>query len=111
MQLKGIILKIGQQKTYGKTNKVELVLKTDIDTDYPQTILIEFINKSIDNLKEYKEGDEATISINIKGREWENPEGQTKYFNSIQGWRISKGLNEVTNNIQQPDRQDDLLDF
>ncbi|MBT8292926.1 MAG: DUF3127 domain-containing protein [Eudoraea sp.] len=24
----------------------------------------------------------------IRGREWVNPQGETKYFNSIQGWRI-----------------------
>jgi len=111
MQLKGIILKIGEKKTFGKTDKAEVILKTDYNTDYPQTVLIEFLNKSIDNLKEYKEGDEATININIKGREWTSPEGETKYFNSIQGWKISKGLDEVTNNIQQPDRQEDLIDF
>jgi hypothetical protein len=28
------------------------------------------------------------ISINIRGREWTNPQGEVKYFNSIQGWRI-----------------------
>lgn len=111
MQLKGIILKIGEQKTFGKTNKVELVLKTDHNSDYPQTVLIEFINKSIDQLSMYNKGDEATININVKGREWVNPEGQTKYFNSIQGWKISKGLNEITNNDHQPDRQEDLIDF
>tara|TARA_R110000868_G_scaffold210745_1_gene460856 strand:+ start:633 stop:968 length:336 start_codon:yes stop_codon:yes gene_type:complete len=111
MELKGIILKIGDQKSFGKTNKVEIVLKTDFNSDYPQTILIEFLNKSIDQLQGYKEGDEATISINVKGRAWVNPEGQTKYFNSINGWKISKGLSQVTSSDQLPDRQDDLLDF
>ena len=28
------------------------------------------------------------ISINLRGREWVNPQGETKYFNSVQGWRI-----------------------
>ena len=28
------------------------------------------------------------ISINLRGREWINPEGVAKYFNSFQGWRI-----------------------
>ena len=26
--------------------------------------------------------------INLRGREWVNPQGETKYFNSVQGWRI-----------------------
>ena len=32
------------------------------------------------------------VSINLRGREWINPEGVAKYFNSIQGWRIENEL-------------------
>ena len=28
------------------------------------------------------------VSINLRGREWVNPQGEAKYFNSLQGWRI-----------------------
>ena len=28
------------------------------------------------------------IDLNLRGREWVNPEGVSKYFNAIQGWRI-----------------------
>ena len=30
------------------------------------------------------------VDINLRGREWESPQGEVKYFNSIQGWRIEK---------------------
>ena len=29
-----------------------------------------------------------SVGINLKGREWTSPQGEVKYFNSIQGWRI-----------------------
>ena len=29
-----------------------------------------------------------TASPNLRGREWTSPQGETKYFNSIQGWKI-----------------------
>ena len=32
----------------------------------------------------------AKIGINIRGREWKNPQGEVKYFNSITGWRLEK---------------------
>ena len=32
--------------------------------------------------------EEVNVSINLKGREWINPQGEAKYFNAIQGWRI-----------------------
>ena len=43
-----------------------------------------------DLLNSFTEGDLVKISINLRGREWINPEGEAKYFNSIQGWRIEK---------------------
>jgi hypothetical protein len=30
------------------------------------------------------------VSINLGGREWINPQGEAKYFNSITGWRIEE---------------------
>ena len=33
-------------------------------------------------------GEAVKIGINLRGREWVNPQGETKYFNSVQGWRI-----------------------
>jgi len=51
-------------------------------------ILIEFVQDKCDLLNKFKEGEDVTVSINLRGREWVNPQGETKYFNSIQGWRI-----------------------
>ena len=58
---------------------------------YPQTIIIEFVQDKCDLLNSVKIGDEVTISININGREWVDPKGEVKVFNSIQGWRIEQG--------------------
>ena len=55
---------------------------------YPQVILIEFVQDKCDLLDKFKKGDGVEVSINIRGREWTNPQGEVKYFNSIQGWRI-----------------------
>ena len=41
------------------------------------------------------------ISINLRGREWVNPQGETKYFNSIQGWRI-ENLSQVPSSGDMP---------
>ena len=45
--------------------------------------------KKTSELDKYKEGDKVQVNINIRGREWQSPQGEVKYFNSIQGWRIS----------------------
>ncbi len=90
MEITGKIKKIDETKTFGSNGfrKREMVITTE--DQYPQMILIEFIQDKCDLLDSYKEGNDVKVSINIRGREWVNPEGEAKYFNSIQGWRIEQ---------------------
>ena len=95
-----------------KLKKANLILETDRSTDYPQTICVEFVNNSVDILSKYKSGEDVVVSINLRGREWVNPQGETKYFNSINGWKISHKGDEVTNLEQNPLRNEEVdLDF
>ncbi|PIF01111.1 MAG: hypothetical protein CR994_03470 [Maribacter sp.] len=88
MEIQGKIKKIDETKTFGSNGfrKREVVVTTD--EQYPQQILVEFIQDKCDLLNSYQVGQDVKISINIRGREWTNPQGEVKYFNSIQGWRI-----------------------
>lgn len=88
MELQGKIKLIDETKTYGTNGfrKRELVITTE--EQYPQTIMIEFVQDKTDLLNSYKVGQDVKVSINIRGREWTNPQGEIKYFNSLQGWRI-----------------------
>ena len=90
MEVTGRIKKIDETKTYGASGfrKRELVLTTD--EQYPQMLLIEFVQDKTDVLNSFNVDEEVKISVNLRGREWINPEGEAKYFNSIQGWRIEK---------------------
>ena len=36
----------------------------------------------------FEVGDAVTVSINLRGRAWDNPQGETKYFNTVEAWRI-----------------------
>lgn len=88
MEIQGKIKQIGETQTFGANGfrKREVVITTD--EQYPQFLLVEFVQDKTELLNNYKPGQEVKISINLKGREWINPQGETKYFNSIQGWRI-----------------------
>ena len=90
MEISGRIKKIDETKTYGASGfrKRELVLTTE--EQYPQMLLIEFVQDKCDMLDNFQPGEEVKININLRGREWINPEGEAKYFNSIQGWRIEQ---------------------
>ena len=77
-----------EQQVSASFKKRELVVTTE--EQYPQSIMIEFVQDKSDLLNNFNVGDNVKVSINLGGREWVNPQGETKYFNSIKGWRIEK---------------------
>ena len=77
-----------EQQVSASYKKRELVVSTD--EQYPQHISIEFSQDKCDLLNGFKVGDEVKVSINLRGREWVNPQGESKYFNSINGWRVER---------------------
>jgi len=88
-----------EQQVSASFKKRELVVTTD--EQYPQHIMIEFTQDKTDLLNNYKPGDAVKVSINLRGREWINPQGEAKYFNSIQGWRVEKVQAEAPAQAQQ----------
>lgn len=88
MEVQGRIKMVGETQTFGSNGfrKREVVVTTE--EQYPQHIMVEFVQDKTDLLNSYQVGQQVKININLRGREWVNPQGETKYFNSIQGWRI-----------------------
>jgi hypothetical protein len=88
MEVQGKIKVIGETQTFGSNGfqKREVVVTTA--EQYPQAIMVEFVQDKTDLLNNFAPGQDVKISINLRGREWTNPQGEIKYFNSIQGWRI-----------------------
>jgi len=116
MELVGKVKVLGETATFGSSGfrKRELVITTD--EQYPQMILIEFVQDKCDLLNSFAVGQDVEVGINIRGREWVNPEGVAKYFNAIQGWRIDNVSNGVqehpTDEVQEsPDEVEDDLQF
>ena len=109
MKIKGNIVKIGNVQDISQSfRKRELVIKTA--EQYTQFIMVEFVQDKAGLLDANfcKQGAFVEVSINLKGREWKNPQGDLRYFNSIQGWRIQEAVEEVAVEAQSPDRDDDL---
>ena len=115
MEVTGKIKVIGETQTFGAKGfkKRELVVTTE--EQYPQTIMVEFVQDKCELVDKYKVGSSVKVSINLRGREWVNPQGETKYFNSIQGWRIEAEM-EAAKVIDAtfepaPELNDDLDDL
>lgn len=112
MEVVGKIKVVGELETFpsGFTKKL-LVVTTD--DQYPQNIGIEFMKDKVDLLNGYAVGQDVKVSINLGGREWINPQGEAKYFNSVTGWRIEKaeGAPEAFTPPTALEEQEDDLPF
>lgn len=111
MEINGRIKSINETKTYGTNGfrKREVVITTN--EEYPQHLSIEFIQDKCDILNNYKIGEDVKIGINLRGREWVNEKNETKYFNTIQGWKISKegdGNEQIDAQVLSEEETEDL---
>lgn len=89
MQIVGKIKVINPDQQISENfRKREFVITTD--EQYPQHIAIELHQDKVDLLDPYNVGDLVKVSINIRGREWVNPQGEYKYFNTILAWKIER---------------------
>jgi len=70
--------------------KREFVVEYSENPQYPEFIKFEFIQEKCDLLDSYSINDEVDISFNLKGRKWTDPQGNDKYFNTLQAWKIDK---------------------
>ena len=113
MTLQGTIKEIfATQQVSDKFKKREFVITTEATTPYPQHISIQCTQDKCDMLDQHSIGDEVAVHINIRGREWNGPQG-IKYFNTIEAWRIvsvSKG-SEAPRATAQVSNDDDVLPF
>jgi phosphoglucomutase len=110
MEVSGKIKVINETQTFGTSGfrKREVVITTN--EQYVQSLLIEFTQDKCDLLNNYKVGDEVTIAVNLRGKEWLNPEGKKKYFNSINGWKIQKVNKEKSSNEFKPTPFEAMID-
>jgi len=107
-----------------KFAKREFVV-SDTSNMYPQDILFQLVQDKCSILDQYSENDQVEVSFNLRGREWTSPQGEVKYFNTLDAWRIEKvgqgipqsGPSEMnldstsTTNTESTESDDDDLPF
>mgnify|MGYP000926983757 CR=1 FL=1 len=102
MEIQGRIKQIFASESVGQNGfqKRDLVITTE--EQYPQDILIQFTQQRCDLFNNLKVGQNVRVHFNLRGREWTNQQGEVKYFNTIEGWKIE--LIQTTN-VAQPQYQ------
>lgn len=86
-------------KVSEKFRKREFVL-TDNASSYPQTILFQLTQDRCSLIENYHVGDEITVAFGLKGREWKNPQGEIKFFNSLDVFKIDTVKKSSSNENQ-----------
>lgn len=106
----GVIkVKGNEQKVSDRFKKREFVL-TDNSPSYPQTILFQLTQDRCSLLDNANVGDEITVHFQLKGREWKNPQGETKFFNSLDVFKIEKSRNNSSaENSSEPHFSNETL--
>lgn len=69
--------------------KREFVI-TDTQSMYPQDILFQATQDKCSLLDAIQTNEQVEVSFNLRGREWTSPQGEVKYFNTLEAWRIEK---------------------
>ena len=121
MDLQGKILEIFETVQINDSfKKREFVVEYADNPNYPELIKFELTQDRCDLLNDFKVNEEVEVWFNIKGRKWTDPQGEDKYFNSLQAWKIqpnqsseisedpSKDLKEPEWLSNNPDEEDDL---
>lgn len=88
MEVAGVIKRIEETQTVGDSGFRKRELHITTEEQYPQTLNIEFVQDKVDLLDACSIGEKVTVSINLRGREWVNPQGEVSVFNQLQGWKI-----------------------
>jgi len=103
MELKGIIKNILNTETTGTPPKQLTVKKIIVTTPgkYPQDVSVDFLNKNIDLLGQFRVGDSVNVKINLRSREYKG-----KWYSNIIGWQIEVDQAEVESSQQLPDSND-----
>lgn len=96
MEVQGKIVEISDTvQVSDNFRKREFVVEYAENPQYPEFLKFECIQDKCDMLNEFSVGQEVTVSMNLKGRKWTDPQGNVKYFNSLQAWRIQAGGNQA----------------
>lgn len=112
MEVTGKLKVIGNTQAVSEKFKKRDFVLTDDSSQYPQHILFQLTQDRCGLLDRCKVGDTIKVHFNLRGREWISPDGEAKYFNSLEAWRIESGVEQTdkdgSTSVAQFQQADDL---
>ena len=82
LTMKGAIKLINPIKVISDKFSVREFVITTGDK-YPQEVIFQTVNDKMDIIAPYGQGQEVTVSFNVRGREYNG-----KYYNTLDAWKV-----------------------
>ena len=96
MEIKGkIVVLFDTIQITDSFQKREFVVEYTENPDYPEFLKFETIQDRTALLDAHKVNDEVVVQFNLKGRKWTDKNGEDKYFNSLQAWRLEPASSDT----------------
>ena len=108
--IKGEVKFVDEVREYGNNGfrKHQVVVETG-DGRWDNPVPVEFTKDSIELSQNLKVGDQVTIEARINGREWTGKDGITKWFTSVNGYKVDTDKRD-SNNIEPDSSSFDTYD-
>lgn len=81
---------------------------------YTESLMFELVQEKCSLLDDFSKGQEVEVNFNLRGRKWTTRENETRYFNSLQAWKIeeiSSTSKSSANSVASEVIDDDDLPF
>jgi hypothetical protein len=102
LTMKGAIKLINPIKVISDKFSVREFVITTADK-YPQEVIFQTVNDKMDIIAPYGQGQQVTVSFNVRGREYNG-----KYYNTLDAWKVQ---GEATSPVNEPMPMPDDLPF
>ena len=83
LTMKGAIKLINPIKVISDKFSVREFVITTPDAKYPQEVIFQTVNDKMDIIAPYGQGQEVTVSFNVRGREYNG-----RYYNTLDAWKV-----------------------
>lgn len=88
--VKGILKRVGNIETVGTNNFTKRTFVIETKERYPQSLEFQLTKDRVDIVDVYHIGEEMEVHFNLRGRDWTNPQGEIKTFNTLECWKLVK---------------------
>jgi Domain of unknown function (DUF3127) len=103
MEVTGVLhVKYDTNAVSDKFTKRDFILMISENPSYPQYVSFQLAQDKCSLLDMFSCGDNVTVSFNLRGRSWTSPQGEVKYFNTLEAWRIVVATGVATHAVNAP---------